>query len=48
MRKIIQKKIKNSQEIILIFPIWWGGMPAIMKNFFDTNLTSGFSFKYVK
>lgn len=48
VRKIIQKKIKSSQEIILIFPIWWWGMPAIMKNFFDTNLTSGFSFKYVK
>ncbi len=48
VRDIIQKKIKAADEIILIFPIWWWAMPAIMKNFFDTNLTSGFSFKYIK
>jgi len=29
------EKIKNSDHLILIFPIWWGGVPAILKGFFD-------------
>ena len=42
----IQEKITWSDEIILVFPIWWAHIPAIMKNFLDNVLTSGFAFKY--
>lgn len=46
--KHIQSKIKDAKELVFIFPIWWADSPAIMKNFFDTNFSSGFAFKYDK
>ena len=27
--------IKDSEHLVFIFPIWWGGVPAILKGFFD-------------
>jgi len=42
-----QEKISNADEIVFIFPYWWGGMPAIMKNFIDWNFSKGFAFTYV-
>ncbi|GKT04055.1 NAD(P)H-dependent oxidoreductase [Furfurilactobacillus entadae] len=27
--------IKKTDKIILLFPLWWAGMPAILKGFFD-------------
>ena len=30
-----QEILKKTDEIILIFPIWWSSMPAILKGFFD-------------
>ncbi|WP_345977557.1 NAD(P)H-dependent oxidoreductase [Sulfurimonas sp. HSL3-7] len=42
-----QDKISRADELIFIFPYWWGGMPAIMKNFIDWNLSKGFAFEYV-
>ena len=41
-----QKKIKDADEIVFVFPYWWGSMPAILKNFFDWNFSSGFAFSY--
>ena len=46
MREKMQKKIAAADEIVFVFPIWWGDMPAIVKNFFDQNFTSGFAFRY--
>jgi len=47
-RNIFQKKISDSQELIFIFPIWWWNMPAILKNFIDTNFSAGFAYKFQK
>ena len=47
-RKLFQEKITNADELIFIFPIWWGNMPAIMKNFIDTNFEAGFAYKFQK
>lgn len=44
--KIFQQKILEADELIFVFPIWWWDAPAIMKNFFDVNFSSGFAFKY--
>jgi len=41
-----QEHIKWAEEIVIIYPFWWGSMPAILKNWLDSVLTSGFSFKY--
>jgi len=45
--KYFQDKILNTDEIVFIFPYWWGSMPAILKNFIDWNFSRGFAFKYV-
>jgi len=45
--KYYQNKILNADEIVFIFPYWWGSTPAILKNFFDWNLSKGFAFEYV-
>lgn len=42
-----QEKITNADEIVFVFPYWWGSMPAILKNFFDWNFSKGFAFEYV-
>jgi putative NADPH-quinone reductase len=44
--KLIQEKIRNSEELVFVFPVWWGNMPAVMKNFFDSVFISGFAFEY--
>jgi len=45
--KYYQEKISNANEIVFVFPYWWGSTPAILKNFFDWNLSKGFAFEYV-
>lgn len=30
-----QEILKNTDELILVFPIWWMSMPAILKGFFE-------------
>ena len=42
----IQHKIKQADKLVFIFPVWWEGMPAILKGFFDRILTRGFAFKF--
>lgn len=56
--KVIQElepDLKKAQEYILwcdkwviVYPIWWGSFPALLKGFFDRILYSGFAFKYHK
>ncbi len=43
-----QELIKEADHIVWIFPIWWGGMPAILKGFIDRTFLSGFGFQYRK
>lgn len=43
-----QKMIKNADELILIYPVWWNGMPGIVKGFFDRVLTPGFAYYFKK
>jgi NAD(P)H dehydrogenase (quinone) len=44
----IQAKISTADELVFIHPIWWGSMPAILKNFIDQNFSAGFAYKYTK
>ena len=45
--KYYQDKMAKADEIVFVFPYWWGSFPAILKNFFDWNLSKGFAFEYV-
>jgi putative NADPH-quinone reductase len=46
IRDAIQAKISKADYIIFIHPLWWGSLPAPLKNFIDQNLTSGFAYSY--
>ena len=41
-----QKALKWAEHIVVIFPVWWGSVPAILKGFFDRILLPGFAFSY--
>ena len=43
-----QKILKNTDELILVFPIWWMSMPAILKGFFDKVMVKGFAYESAK
>ncbi len=45
-RDHIQDLIRQADELVFIHPLWWWSMPAIMKNFIDTNFQSGFAYRY--
>lgn len=39
-----QDKLLNANLVIWQFPLWWGGMPAIMKGWIDRVLASGVAY----
>ncbi|AUN97083.1 flavodoxin family protein [Bacteriovorax stolpii] len=41
-----QKKVKWATHIVIVFPVWWGGVPALLKGFLDRAFLPGFAFKY--
>ncbi len=44
--KAYREAISWSDHIIFIFPIWWSGMPAILKGFIDRVLVQNFAYSY--
>lgn len=38
--------LENSDQVIMIFPVWWGMMPAMVKGFFDKVLLRGGAYDY--
>lgn len=44
--KKYKKILQHTNEIIFIFPIWWGMLPANLKGFFDKVLLKGGAFDY--
>lgn len=41
-------KISRANHLVFFHPLWWGGVPAVMKDFIDKTFTPGFAFKYRK
>ncbi len=41
-----QALILWAEHLVFVFPIWWGGIPALMKGFLDRTLLPGFAFRY--
>lgn len=43
-----RRLIKEADHLIFIYPIWWSGMPAILKGFIDRVFASGFAYTFNK
>lgn len=41
-----QKQIERSNHLVVIFPLWLGDVPAVLKAFFEQTLRPGFAFTY--
>ena len=41
-----QRLLKWANHIVIVYPVWWGGVPAILKGFLDRTLLPGFAFKF--
>lgn len=39
-------KIKQADHLVWVHPVWWGGLPALMKGFIDRVFLPGIAFKY--
>ncbi|WP_339512569.1 NAD(P)H-dependent oxidoreductase [Pseudomonas sp. RL_15y_Pfl2_60] len=41
-----QRQIHWAEHLLVVYPVWWGGQPALLSGFFERVLTPGFAFKY--
>jgi putative NADPH-quinone reductase len=41
-----QRLIHWAEHLVFVYPVWWGGIPALLKGFFDRVFLPGFAFKY--
>lgn len=41
-----QEAILWAEHLVFVFPVWWGGVPALLKGFLDRVFLPGFAFKY--
>lgn len=39
-----QERLADAGLVILLFPLWWGGVPAILKGWFDRVCAYGFAY----
>lgn len=42
----VQEDIRWAEHIVLVYPFWWAGPPALLKGLFDRAFLPGFAFKY--
>lgn len=40
-----QEDIRWAEHIVIVFPVWWGMVPAVLKGFIDRVFLPGFAFK---
>lgn len=40
------EKIKAADHLVWIHPVWWGGLPALMKGFLDRLFLPGLTYQY--
>jgi NAD(P)H dehydrogenase (quinone) len=41
-----QRQIHWAEHLVFVYPVWWGGIPALLKGFFERTFLPGFAFKY--
>jgi len=45
--KAEQEFVASADMIVVIYPLWWAGMPAILKGYIDRVFTEGFAYRIV-
>lgn len=41
-----QRQIHWAEHLVFVYPVWWGGVPALLKGFLDRVFLPGFAFKF--
>lgn len=44
--KLAQETVAWADHLVIIYPLWLGSMPALLKGFFEQLLRPGFAFEY--
>jgi NAD(P)H dehydrogenase (quinone) len=39
-----QQRVAQAELFVFVYPLWWGGMPAILKGWFDRVMAYGFAY----
>jgi NAD(P)H dehydrogenase (quinone) len=45
--KAEQEFVSSADVLVVIYPLWWSGMPAILKGYIDRIFTEGFAYSIV-
>jgi NAD(P)H dehydrogenase (quinone) len=45
--KAEQEFVRSADLLVVIYPLWWAGMPAILKGYIDRVFTEGFAYRIV-
>ncbi len=40
-----QQYLASADVVSVVYPLWWGSFPAVLKGYFDRVLTNGFAYK---
>jgi putative NADPH-quinone reductase len=43
-----QENVQWADHLVIVYPVWWVGMPAILKGVFDRAWLPGSAFRYIK
>lgn len=46
--KRFQQLVTEADHFVVVYPVWWVGMPAILKGLFDRAWLPGSAFRYIK
>ena len=43
---VFQEALLWAEHVVILTPVWWGGLPAKLKGLFDRTFLPGFAFRY--
>ncbi|MCH1866306.1 NAD(P)H-dependent oxidoreductase [Nocardioides sp. CFH 31398] len=41
-----QRALVDADHVVVVTPVWWGSVPALLKGFLDRTLESGWAYRY--